>query len=71
MASKYKKNKVKFKWTKELVFLILGLLTIIGVTIYLSIPNVGDWFVELVACIFFRLWKRCFSQTLDLKETKP
>jgi len=39
MASKYKKNKVKFKWTKELVFLILGLLTIIGVTIYLSIPN--------------------------------
>lgn len=39
MASKYKKNKVKFKLTKELVFLILGLLAIIGTTIALSIPN--------------------------------
>ena len=39
MASKYKKNKVKFKWTKELLVLILGLLAIIGATIALSLPT--------------------------------
>lgn len=39
MASKYKKNKVKFKWTKELIFLVLGLIAIVGATIALSIPT--------------------------------
>lgn len=42
MASKYKKNKVKFRWTKELLFLILGLVAIIGATIALSIPTNGE-----------------------------
>lgn len=39
MASKYKKNKAKFKWTKELVFLIVAMVAIIVVTIVLSIPS--------------------------------
>lgn len=39
MASKNRRNKVKFKWTKELVFLILGLVTLITVTIILCIPT--------------------------------
>ncbi len=39
MASKNRRNKVKFKWTKELVFLILGLVAIIAATIVLCIPS--------------------------------
>lgn len=39
MASKYKKNKAKFKWTKELIFLIVAMVAIIVVTIVLSIPT--------------------------------
>lgn len=39
MASKNRRNKVKFKWTKELVFLIVGLVAIITATIILCIPS--------------------------------
>ena len=39
MASKSKKNRVKFKWTKELLFLIGALLVMIVVTIVLAIPS--------------------------------
>jgi hypothetical protein len=39
MVSKNRRNKVKFKWTKELVFLILGLVAIIAATIVLCIPS--------------------------------
>ena len=39
MASKSKKNKVKFKFTKELFFLIASLLILIAVTIVLAIPS--------------------------------
>lgn len=39
MASKYRKNKAKFKWTKELIFLIIALAAILTVTIVLSVPS--------------------------------
>lgn len=34
-----KRNKYKFKWTKELTFLIIGLVALIIVTIVLSLPT--------------------------------
>lgn len=39
MASKSKRNKVKFKFTKELFFLIAALLVMISVTIVFAIPS--------------------------------
>jgi hypothetical protein len=39
MASKSKRNKTKFKWTKELVFLIVGILALIAATIIINIPK--------------------------------
>lgn len=39
MAKKNAKNKFKFKLTKELIFLILGLVAIIVATIVLAIPS--------------------------------
>lgn len=39
MAKKNSKNKFKFKWTKELIFLIVGLCAIIVATIVLAIPS--------------------------------
>ena len=39
MASKIRKNKVKFHWTKELIFLIVFVLAILGVTIALAQPT--------------------------------
>ena len=39
MASKSRRNRVKFKWTKELFFLIGALLVMIVVTIVLAIPS--------------------------------
>ena len=42
MASKNKKDKVKFKFTKELLFLILSLAAIITATILLAIPTADE-----------------------------
>ncbi len=42
MASKSKRNRVKFKWTKELFFLIGFLVVLIVVTIVLAIPSRAD-----------------------------
>ena len=42
MASKSKRNRVKFKWTKELFFLIGSLVVLIVVTIVLAIPSRTD-----------------------------
>jgi hypothetical protein len=42
MASKNKKDKVKFKFTKELLFLILSLVAIITATILLAIPTADE-----------------------------
>ena len=39
MASKSKRNRVKFKFTKELAFLIAFIVVILGLTIGLSIPS--------------------------------
>lgn len=39
MASKIRKNKVKFHFTKELLFLVLFIVAILGVTIYLAAPT--------------------------------
>lgn len=39
MASKYKKNKVKFKWSKELIILLVVLVAILITTIVLNIPS--------------------------------
>lgn len=39
MASKSRKNKVKFKLTKELVILVVGLLVIIAATIIMGLPS--------------------------------
>ncbi len=39
MASKHRKNKAKFKWTKELIILIVALVAILTVTIVLSVPS--------------------------------
>ena len=42
MASKSRRNRVKFKWTKELFFLIGSLVVLIVVTIVLAIPSRAD-----------------------------
>ena len=42
MASKGRKQKVKFQWTKELGFLIGALLTIVAATIILAIPSKSE-----------------------------
>ena len=39
MASKRKKNRVKFKWTKELIILLVLIVAMIGATIALSFPT--------------------------------
>ncbi len=39
MASKSKKNKVKFKWSKELIFLIVGIVALIIAAIFLNLPS--------------------------------
>ena len=39
MASKRKKNRVKFKWTKELIILIVLIVAMIGASIALSFPT--------------------------------
>ncbi len=39
MASKNRKNKVKFKWTKELIILLVLIVAMITATIVLSIPS--------------------------------
>lgn len=39
MASKRNRKKVKFKWTKELIFLISALVVLLTVTIILAIPS--------------------------------
>ncbi|HIT43792.1 TPA: hypothetical protein IAA91_03035 [Candidatus Avacholeplasma faecigallinarum] len=39
MASKYRKNKAKFKWTKELVVLLVAIVALIAVTVVLAIPT--------------------------------
>ena len=42
MASKSKRNKVQFKLTKELIFLVVGILAIVAVTIILGIPSKAE-----------------------------
>lgn len=37
-----RKVKFKFKWTKELIFLIVGILALIAVTVVLSLPSKLD-----------------------------
>ena len=39
MASKSKRNKAQFKWTKELIFLIVFIVAIIAITVVLAIPS--------------------------------
>ena len=39
MASKRNRKKVKFKWTKELIILIVALVALLTVTIILAIPS--------------------------------
>jgi len=39
MASKSKRNRTKFKWTKELVFLIAGIVVLIVAAILINIPT--------------------------------
>ncbi len=39
MASKSKRNQAKFKWTKELIFLIVFIVGIIAITVILAIPS--------------------------------
>ncbi len=39
MASKSRRNKVTFKWTKELIFLIVFLVGMITLTVVLAIPS--------------------------------
>ncbi len=41
-----RREKFKFKWTKELVFLIVGLLAVIITTIVLALPNKEDKFLD-------------------------
>ena len=48
MASKRNRKKVKFKWTKELIILLVALATLLTVTIILAIPsqdkkNLSKW----------------------------
>lgn len=42
MARNIRRTKYKFKWTKELVFLIIGILAIAATTIILSLPSSLD-----------------------------
>jgi len=42
MASKNRKNKVSFKWTKELIILISAIVVLIVATIILSIPSSNE-----------------------------
>lgn len=42
MASKRRKNSTRFKWTKELFFLIIALVAIITTTVILSIPSTKE-----------------------------
>ncbi len=46
MASRIRKTKFKFKWTKELVFLICGLLVMIIATIILALPTKQERFLN-------------------------
>lgn len=39
MASKSKRNRTKFKWTKELIFLIVGIVVLIGAAIIINLPT--------------------------------
>ncbi len=39
MASKSKRNKVKFKWTKELIFLIVGIVVLIVAAVIINLPT--------------------------------
>ena len=39
MASKNKRNQAKFKWTKELTFLVVFLVAMIAITVVLAIPS--------------------------------
>ena len=39
MASKSRRNKVSFKWTKELIFLIVFIVGMITITVVLAIPS--------------------------------
>ena len=39
MASKRRKNNAKFKWTKELIILIVAIIAIVATTIVMSIPS--------------------------------
>lgn len=46
MASKGRKNKVKFKFTKELAFLLVFIVVIVVATIILNLPTKTDKFTE-------------------------
>ena len=39
MASKSKRNRTKFKWTKELIFLLAGIVVLIVVAIVINLPT--------------------------------
>ena len=39
MASKSKRNRTKFKWTKELIFLIAGIVVLIVVAVVINLPT--------------------------------
>ena len=56
MADRYNKDKYKFKWTKELIFLICGIVVLIVVTVVLSLPTKVENFLSwdrsgLSACV--------------------
>ena len=46
MASKRRKNSTKFKWTKELIILIVALIAIITTTIILSVPSEKEKYTD-------------------------
>ena len=46
MADRYNKDKYKFKWTKELIFLICGIVVLIVVTVVLSLPTKVENFLN-------------------------
>lgn len=39
MASKSKRNRTKFKWTKELIFLIVGIVVLIVAAVIINLPT--------------------------------
>ena len=39
MASKSKRNKIKFKWTKELIFLLVGIVVLIVAAVIINLPT--------------------------------